>query len=182
MDRRTFVALLSTGIAGCAGSRSATPSDTATSTATPSPSPATAPPTDSPEPTTESPEAAFTVDGRPVERNRYDLRRVPDEKRPQFILDRREPPRCAYNAAELDEIDDLQMATIDGETGHMPIRTSWMIMRLLHCHRAIDRDAYLERAEEIAAAYLDSATTVDGVPYFAYMLAKGGSGEEFEPP
>jgi hypothetical protein len=147
----------------------ATPRSTETQTSTPEP-------TETPEP------AAFTVDGRAVERNHYDLRRVPYERRPQFILERREPPRCAYNVDELGDIDDLQMATIDGDTGHMPIRTSRMIMRLLHCHRAIDRSPYLERAEEIAAAYLDSATMVDGIPYFAYTLAKGGSGEDFEPP
>jgi hypothetical protein len=183
MDRRTFVTLLTAGVAGCTGSQpvgsantqSPTPPPTATGTPTETPPPTPAE-TQTPEPT------ALTIGDRAVERNSYDLQRVSYEERPQFILDRRKPPRCAYNVSELDTIDDLQKTTIDGDTGHMPIRTSRMIMRLLHCYRAIDRDPYLEKAEEIAAAYLDSATIVDGVPYFAYTLAKGGSGEDFEPP
>ncbi|WP_049894652.1 D-glucuronyl C5-epimerase family protein [Halogranum rubrum] len=188
MNRRTFVALVSSGlggIAGCVGSRPVgsrqTVTSNSTSTATPTNTP-TAMQTETPTPTETAEPESFTLDGRRVERTRYDLRRLPYEKRPQFILERREPPRCAYNVDELDGIDNLQMATIDGVTGHMPIRTSRMIMRLLHCYRAIDRGPYLDKAEEIADAFLDSATMVDGLPYFAYTLPKGGSGEDFEPP
>lgn len=183
MDRRTFVTLLSAGVAGCTGSRSLGSSNTTTTTSSPPSTPQQTASSTATATTTQSSESsALTIDGRTVERNHYDLREVPFEERPQFILDRREPPRCAYNVDELDGIDDLQKASIDDDTGHMPIRTSRMIMRLLYCYRAIDRDPYLDRAEEIAAAYLDSATMVEGVPYFAYTLAKGGSGEDFAPP
>ncbi|WP_143423287.1 D-glucuronyl C5-epimerase family protein [Halegenticoccus soli] len=187
MDRRAFAALLATGLAGCSdvtdaprGEGATAGSERPTTTAAPTETDA---PTATETTTSRPTPSAVDVGGVAAKREPYDLREVPYEERPQFIHDRREPPECRYDAARVHELPNVVESTIRGERGIMPLRTSRLALRLLHCHREIGRDPYLEKAKEIGAAFLETATrTDDGSLYFPYTMAKGGSGVTLDPP
>ncbi|WP_148414459.1 D-glucuronyl C5-epimerase family protein [Haloferax sp. KTX1] len=156
--RRSFVAALVAGSSGCVGRGD--PLGTEVSRA-------------------QRDGARFDVEAT---RRSFDLRRTSFEHRPQFILGRREAPRCLYDPGDVSGIEEVQTATIDGETGQMPIRTFRAMMRLTHCYRERGADPFLSKAMSIGEAALDNATRVEGVPYFPYTMPKGGSSAEMEPP
>ncbi|XVH31280.1 D-glucuronyl C5-epimerase family protein [Haloferacaceae archaeon DSL9] len=127
---------------------------------------------------------AEEIHGVPVERRRYDLAELPYEDRPQFFGPyRRTRPECTYSVSRVERADDLQMTTRDGrDPSHFPLRSARWLLRLLHCYRERGDEGYLDRAVEMSDAFLDAATWVDDVPYFAYEFDKGGSNARLEAP
>jgi hypothetical protein len=120
----------------------------------------------------------------PVERRRYDLRELPYEGRPQFFGPyRTEEPECTYSVEDVQGVPDIHEASIGDQTGHFPLRTARWLLRLLHCYRVSEDEGYLERAEEMSAAFLEDAVTdEEGMPYFPYRVDKGGSSAQMEAP
>ncbi len=198
MKRRTFALLLTTGLAGCGAlsnegssatkqtsvqtnGRTAT---TTTQTATPTKQPTTA---SSGNQTTTSgtqtpDESMVEVGGVSVHRQQFSLQEVPFEERPTIFVNRWMEPYCRIDASKADTLPNLRMATVDGERGHMPVRTSRSIMKLLFCYREFEREPYLDKATEISQAYMDIADRSDGALYFPYTLKKGGAGVTLKPP
>lgn len=188
MRRRTFTLLLATGFAGC-GSQG-TDETPMTEQATTEPEQTSTPGGGSPTPTTTEnatntpadSSSTMAIDGVEIHREETTLQEVSYKERPTIFVNRWNEPSCRFNASEIDSIPTLQMATINGEQGHMPVRTSRTIMKLLYCYRQQERDSYLEKATEISDAYLDTATRNDGALYFPYTMKKGGAGVTLTPP
>lgn len=122
------------------------------------------------------------VDGVSVHRQRFSLREVSYVERPTIFVNRWKEPYCRIDAAKADTLPNLQMATIDGERGHMPVRTSRTIMKLLFCYRKFKRKPYLDKAMEVSRAYMDIADRSDDALYFPYTMTKGGAGVTMYPP
>ncbi|UPM41753.1 D-glucuronyl C5-epimerase family protein [Halocatena salina] len=188
MKRRTFALLLASGLAGCNTQGNDEPPTTTEQATKPeqtstlgggSPTPTTAGnTTDTPSDSS----STMEIDGVEIQREQYSLQEVSYDERPTIFVNRWNEPSCRFNASEVDSIPNLQMATINGERGHMPVRTSRTMMKLLYCYRQLDRDSYLEKAIEISEAYLDTAARNDGALYFPYTMKKGGAGVTLTPP
>ncbi|QLG29256.1 hypothetical protein HUG10_17720 [Halorarum halophilum] len=175
-SRRRFLALATAvGLTGCTGFEGHSSSAAEASTPTPSP-----PSTPSPTPTPSQPR----IGNVPVQRRRYSLRELPYEKRPQFFGPyRQSEPKCSYPVEAVQDIDNLRMAEVDGQTGHFPLRTARWLLRLLHCYRVTGDDGFLSKAEEMSGAFLADATKVeDGGIYFPYGIDKSGSSASMEAP
>lgn len=195
MKRRTFTLLCAAGLTGCLENNDgAAPSPTtestqqtetstktpqSTQTTAPQPTQTTAPPT-----TSESESAPTTamVDGVAAQKQAVSLREVSFEERPTVFVNQWDEPQCRVDASKVHTLPNLQMATINGERGHMPVRTSRSILKMLYCYRQLEREQYLNKATEIATAYLDTATRTDGALYFPYTMKKGGAGVTLTPP
>lgn len=188
MKRRTFSLLLVAGLAGCSTQgNDGTPTTTETeTTGKPTSTLTEHSPTETPNanPTDSTPAGGSPpeIDGVEVRRENYSLQEVSYDERPTIFVNRWDEPSCRFNASKVDTIPNLQMATINGEQGHMPVRTSRTIMKLLYCYRQLGRDPYLEKATEISEAYLGTATRHDGALYFPYTMKKGGAGVTLTPP
>lgn len=122
------------------------------------------------------------INGVPVHRNHFPLRKVSFKKLPTVFFGRWQKPKCRIDAALAHTLPNLRMATINGEKGHMPVRTSRTMMKLLFCYRQFQRKPYLEKAKEISRAYMDIATRSEGALYFPYTMTKGGAGVTMYPP
>lgn len=192
MKRRKFTLLLAVGLAGC-GARSNESDSTETRSPPPSTTARTASPTVSPtnartgskttvQTESQPVEGTVEVGGVPVHRQQFSLREVSYEERPTIFVNRWKEPYCRIDASKADTLPNLQMATVDGERGHMPVRTSRSMMKLLFCYRKFQRKPYLEKAKEISRAYLDIADRSDGALYFPYTLKKGGAGVTMHAP
>lgn len=191
MKRRTFALLLAAGLAGCNTQSEEEPPGTAgpgAETKTPTESERTTTPPESPAQTTEASatdtpsDSRVEIDGVAVRRQETSLQEVSYDERPTIFVNRWKEPSCRFNVSEVDTLPNLQMATINGEQGHMPVRTSRSIMKLLYCYREFEREPYLVKAIEISDAYLDAATRNDGALYFPYTMKKGGAGVTLTPP
>jgi hypothetical protein len=184
--------MLAAGLAGCSSRGNSdtqptaatteiekTPPTTAkTPTTTPPPSP-TKTPTSSPTPTqTETPQkkSMVEVNGVPVHRNHYSLQEVSFQDLPTVFYGRWQKPKCRINAELAHTLPNLQMTTINGDKGHMPVRTSRTMMKLLFCYRQFQRKPYLDKTKEISRAYMDTGTRSEGAVYFPYTMKKGGAG------
>lgn len=193
MNRRTFVVLFAVGLAGC-GARSNEGEESATHAPKPRTETKTKPTTTGSSTSarakttvtqtkTGSSEASMVeVGGVPVHRQQFSLREVSFEERPTIFVNRWTEPYCRIDASKVNTLPNLRMATIDGERGHMPVRTSRAMMKLLFCYRKYQRKPYLDKATEISRAYMDIATRSDGALYFPYTMKKGGAGVTMHSP
>ncbi|WP_332897683.1 D-glucuronyl C5-epimerase family protein [Haladaptatus sp. CMSO5] len=185
-SRRRLLALAGAfGLAGCSqlppnsDDSGATTARTTTTEPTETQTTETQTTTESPEPTHEA-----LVGEVPIQRTEHTYRELPYEKRPQFFgAFRDSPPECRTSPDALDSVPNLIPATVDGETGHFPLRTTRWLLRLLHCYRTEGDAAYLEKAEEMSQALVDDAAVGenDGL-YFSYRLDKAGSSAELKAP
>lgn len=137
-SRRQFLVLATAvGLTGCTGFEGRFSSSTEASTPTPSPTS-----TPSPTPTPSQPR----IGDVPVQRERYSLRELPYEKRPQFFGPyRQSEPECSYPVETVQDLDNLRMAEVHGQTGHFPLRTARWLLRLLHCYRVTGTTASSRR-------------------------------------
>lgn len=122
------------------------------------------------------------VDGVSVQLDRYDLRELSYDELPQSGHDARVRKVCATGVDELDEERELETATVDGQTGLMPLRTGRSLLQLVTCYREHGDERFLETAAAKAKEWVDVATEHDGALYFPYGFDNTGAGVELEAP
>lgn len=122
------------------------------------------------------------VGGVPVTLERYELRELSVEELPQSGRIARAEKVCDTSVEDLDDVPDLNVATIDGETGYMPLRTTRSILELLTCYRRSGDERFLEKAASKGRALVDNGHEHGGALYFPYTFDTGGSGADLEAP